>query len=73
MTTTPPPSLGGYTPESLAQEVTNRSLAQIQLEVRARGAKLSKRDRDLVRMAATIGGSHMLKIIGEITAEQAQS
>lgn len=75
MTTTPPPTpnLGGYTPESLMNEVTMRALAQIQIEARAQGTKLSTEVRTALRVGVQVGATHMFKIIGEIAKENAKS
>ena len=71
--TTPPPMLGGYTPESLMQEVTHRALAQIQLEARSQGRKLSKRERDTLEAGAMVGAAHMFLLFEEIAREQARA
>lgn len=66
-----PATLGGYTPEALAQEVRHRTLAQLQLEAAQQGAKLSARDRDAIGTGAVVGSSILFKILREVMAEEA--
>lgn len=68
-----PPTIGGYTAESLMQECTARAMARVQLQVASQGAKLSARERETMRAGIVVGAGVMFQLVGEIVRTEATS